>query len=109
MYCRLDDICKNWSGITYNRLIIIVIKNQCPFCGKSLRVVPINSEEYCPHCGCKIEQEHKKIQVYKDDTTIIFAWKKIRRERKKLFTTTTENFEYKHKIASINIEETHII
>ena len=63
MYCRLDDICKNWSGITYNRLIIIVIKSQCPFCGKSLRVVPINSEEYCPHCGCKIEQEHKKIQV----------------------------------------------
>ena len=63
MYCRLDDICKNWSGITYNRLIIIVIKNQCPFCGKSLRVVPINSEEYCPHCGCKIEQEHKKISV----------------------------------------------
>ena len=33
------------------------------FCGKSLRIVPINSEEYCPHCGCKIEQEHKKIQV----------------------------------------------
>jgi uncharacterized paraquat-inducible protein A len=46
-----------------NRLIIIVIKNQCPFCGKSLRVVPINSEEYCPHCGCKIEQEHKKTPV----------------------------------------------
>lgn len=35
--------------------------------------------------------------------------KRIRRERKELFTTTTENFEYKHKIASINIEETHII
>ena len=69
MYCRLDDICKNWSGITYNRLIIIVIKNQCPFCGKSLRVVPINSEEYCPHCGCKIEQEHKKIQVWKIEKT----------------------------------------
>ena len=67
MYCRLDDICKNWSGITYNRLIIIVIKNQCPFCGKSLRVVPINSEEYCPHCGCKIEQEHKKIQVWRSN------------------------------------------
>ena len=66
MYCRLDDICKNWSGITYNRLIIIVIKNQCPFCGKSL-VVPINSEEYCPHCGCKIEQEHKKIQVWRSN------------------------------------------
>lgn len=65
MYCRLDDICKNRSGITYNRLIIIVIKNQCPFCGKSLRVVPINSEEYCPHCGCKIEQEHKKISVWR--------------------------------------------
>ena len=109
MYCRLDDICKNWSGITYNRLIIIVIKNQCPFCGKSLRVVPINSEEYCPHCGCKIEQEHKKIQVYSDDTTIIFVWKKIRREGKQLFTTTTELFEYKHKITAINIEETHII
>ena len=67
MYCRLDDICKNWSGITYNRLIIIVIKNQCPFCGKSLRVVPINSEEYCPNCGCKIEQEHKKIQVWRSN------------------------------------------
>ena len=67
MYCRLDDICKNWSGITYNRLVIIVIKNQCPFCGKSLRVVPINSEEYCPHCGCKIEQEHKKIQVWRSN------------------------------------------
>ena len=67
MYCRMDDICKNWSGITYNRLIIIVIKNQCSFCGKSLRVVPINSEEYCPHCGCKIEQEHKKIQVWRSN------------------------------------------
>ena len=67
MYCRLDDICKNWSGITYNRLFIIVIKNHCPFCGKSLRVVPINSEEYCPHCGCKIEQEHKKIQVWRSN------------------------------------------
>ena len=67
MYCRLDDICKNWSGITYNRLIIIVIKTKCSFCGKSLRVVPINSEEYCPHCGCKIEQEHKKIQVWRSN------------------------------------------
>ena len=46
-----------------NRLIIIVIKNQCPFCGKSLRGVPINGEEYCSHCGCKIEQEHKKTPV----------------------------------------------
>ena len=59
-----------WSHLRrkkHNRLIIIVIKNQCPFCGKSLRVVPINSEEYCPHCGCKIEQEHKKIQVWRSN------------------------------------------
>ena len=93
MYCRLDDICKNWSGITYNRLIIIVIKNQCPFCGKSLRVVPINSEEYCPHCGCKIEQEHKKIQVCN-----VFAMKGIKIELLGIATillgiaVTTNNF-----------------
>ena len=30
-------------------------------------------------------------------------------KEKKLFTTTTELFEYKHKITAINIEETHII
>lgn len=30
-------------------------------------------------------------------------------EKEKLFTTTTELFEYKHKITAINIEETHII
>ena len=77
IYCRLDDICKNWSGITYNRLIIIVIKNQCPFCGKSLRVVPINSEEYCPHCGCKIEQEHKKISVWRIEKIGIY-WRSYR-------------------------------
>lgn len=29
--------------------------------------------------------------------------------KKKIFTTTTEIFEYKHKTAEINIEETHII
>ena len=89
MYCRLDDICKNWSGITYNRLIIIVIKNQCPFCGKSLRVVPINSEEYCPHCGCKIEQEHKKIQVdishiLGNLITVIFDYQILRKPLKTL-------------------------
>ena len=51
-----------------------------------------------------------KIQVYRDDTTIIFAWKKESDEKeKKLFTTTTELFEYKHKTTAINIEETHII
>ena len=89
MYCRLDDICKNRSGITYNRLIIIVIKNQCPFCGKSLRVVPINSEEYCPHCGCKIEQEHKKILVdipliLGNLITIIFDYQILRKPLKTL-------------------------
>ncbi len=36
------------------------------------------------------------------------AWKKSD-EKEKLFTTTTELFEYKHKITAINIEETHII
>ena len=35
--------------------------------------------------------------------------KRILRERKKLFTATTELFEYKHKTTAINIEETHII
>ena len=29
--------------------------------------------------------------------------------KKKIFTTTTEHFEYKHKTTVINIEETHII
>ena len=35
--------------------------------------------------------------------------KRVRRERKKLFTTTTELFEYKHKTTAINIEEMHIM
>ena len=56
IFAKIEVAC-----ITYNRLIKIVIKNHCPFCGKSLMVLPINSEEYCPHCSCKIEQEHKKI------------------------------------------------
>lgn len=29
--------------------------------------------------------------------------------KKKIFATTTKNFEYKHKTKAINIEETHII
>lgn len=35
-------------------LIVIAIKNRCPFCHKSLRIAPIKDEEYCPHCGCEI-------------------------------------------------------
>lgn len=42
-------------GLLIIDLIIIAIKNRCPFCGKLLRVAPINGEEYCPYCGCKIE------------------------------------------------------
>ena len=36
-------------------LIIIAIKNRCPFCHHSLRIAPISGEEFCSHCGCKIE------------------------------------------------------
>ncbi len=36
-------------------LIIIAIKNRCPFCHHSLRIAPVFGEEFCPHCGCKIE------------------------------------------------------
>ena len=36
-------------------LILIAIKNRCPFCHKSLRIAPIRGEEYCPYCGSKIE------------------------------------------------------
>ena len=35
--------------------------------------------------------------------------KKNLTRKKKIFTTTTEYFEYKHKTTVINIEETHII
>ena len=35
--------------------------------------------------------------------------KKNPTRKKKIFTTTIEIFEYKHKTAEINIEETHII
>ena len=95
MYCRLDDICKNWSGITYNRLFIIVIKNHCPFCGKSLRVVPINSEEYCPHCGCKIEQEHKKIQIW---------WWGAFHEKEYIKDYRCDNVNYSYCIYNVCIE-----
>ena len=95
MYCKLDDIYKNWSGITYNRLIIIVIKNQCLFCGKSLRVVPINSEEYCPHCGCKIEQEHKKIQIW---------WWGAFHEKEYIKDYRCDNVNYSYCIYNVCIE-----
>lgn len=36
-------------------LIIIAIKNRCPFCHKALRIAPLKGEEFCPYCGCKIE------------------------------------------------------
>ena len=39
----------------------------------------------------------------------LFLHRKKNPTRKKLFTTTTEIFEYKHKTTAINIEETHII
>lgn len=35
-------------------LIVIAIKNRCPFCHKSLRIAPIKGEEHCPYCGCEI-------------------------------------------------------
>ncbi|RHQ88862.1 hypothetical protein DWX80_18935 [Ruminococcus sp. AF21-3] len=75
-----------------NRLIIIVIKNQCPFCGKSLRGVPINSEEYCSHCGCKIEQEHKKIPVFKTKNRYLVGGViQIEQEHKKIPVFKTKN------------------
>lgn len=36
-------------------LILIAWKNRCPFCKKALRIAPIQYEEYCPYCGCKIK------------------------------------------------------
>lgn len=36
-------------------LIIIAMKDRCPFCHKALRIAPLKGEEFCPYCGCKIE------------------------------------------------------
>lgn len=35
-------------------LILIAWKNRCPFCKRPLRIAPIQHEEYCPYCGCRI-------------------------------------------------------
>ncbi len=35
-------------------VVVIVMKNRCPFCHKSLRIAPIKGEEFCPHCGCQV-------------------------------------------------------
>ena len=51
----------------------------------------------------------KSVTITIVDTTIIFARKKNPTRKKKIFTITTELFEYKHKTTVINIEETHII
>ena len=36
-------------------IILMALKNRCPFCKKPLRIAPIKNDEFCPHCGCKIE------------------------------------------------------
>ena len=36
-------------------LVIIAVRNRCPFCRRPLRIAPTSGEEYCPHCGSKIE------------------------------------------------------
>lgn len=37
-------------------LILSAVKSRCPFCHKPLRITPpVDGEEFCPYCGCKIE------------------------------------------------------
>ena len=36
-------------------IVVIAVKNRCPFCHKQLRIAPIRGGEYCPHCGCEIK------------------------------------------------------
>ena len=36
-------------------IVVIAVKNRCPFCHKQLRIAPICGGEYCPHCGCEIK------------------------------------------------------
>ena len=36
-------------------IIVIAIKNRCPFCHKPLRIGPIKGGEFCPYCGCEIK------------------------------------------------------
>ena len=36
-------------------ITLIAAKNRCPFCNQSLKIAPIKGQEFCPHCGCKID------------------------------------------------------
>ena len=55
------------------------------------------------------EKEIAKFQFIGMIQQLFLHGKKNSTRKKKLFTTTTEFFEYKHKTTAINIEETHII
>ena len=36
-------------------IIVIAVRNRCPFCHKPLRIGPIKGGEFCPYCGCEIK------------------------------------------------------
>lgn len=57
IFCVADQMVCARIGVIFLilDLILIAIKNRCPFCHKSLRIAPIRGEEYCPYCGSKIE------------------------------------------------------
>ena len=57
IFCVADQMVCARIGVIFLilDLILIAIKNRCPFCHKSLRIGPIRGEEYCPYCGSKIE------------------------------------------------------
>ncbi|MBP3673615.1 MAG: hypothetical protein J6J18_07285 [Oscillospiraceae bacterium] len=35
-------------------IILIAVKNRCPFCRKTLMLSPLKGQEFCPHCGCQV-------------------------------------------------------
>ncbi len=43
------------SLISLGALIFGIISVRCPFCHRQLHLKGIQSDEYCPHCGTKIE------------------------------------------------------